>query len=1467
MLDNFTRVVVRNRLHCILLLILLVSIIPEFAQASNGAYVAYRSTNGSGVDYPKIRFWNSTGIGTFSTEVELPTTGSNIRQAVLKTSPISSKMVLITSSNDSFLDAYICYLNCTNANNWHVSNDFANSTFAPQRHYDFDFETATDDVVVVYSPNTTNVSRDLAYKVLDSNSLNFSAAPELYINDAGQIADVVYTWISIDRNPLNSSQELAVTGFDATNSDINAWIWNGSEWGNELAISNTSTATTSFEALSIKYTSNGSFVMAIGAQGINGNLTYARWNGSLWSGLGHFDVDLSDANDVRFVSLKSNPVYSYFQGVFVDSGSDLATAFWNDTIANWTITTNIDTGIDVATTRPTDFAWVPNGTSGVLLWDTDAAAATMSQRICNPFCNTSTTTVTNFPGTGAWITLFRNLNGSDTAKILGVRLNSAFALNGFFFNGSNTTNYTSNTLSANTDINLYESYSLDFVKNTFIPIIIQFIPPTDDDASSINRDWSYVNITVANFASTCTLNWSGTLYNMAGSGDLRSYNVTGLSSGTYNYYVTCNVSTNYKNSSFRSITVDTLVINVSFVDPTPADDLVIEDLTLRVNISTNKNVTFCTLNLTNSTDNVHYNLTGGGNTTWYEELAPLFNDVYTYNVFCEDATTTRAFSPTRQLNISIPRSEAFVAYRSSSGTGNTFPKIRLWDGSRNGSYGSQIELPSAGSAIRNMVIKTSPITSKVILVTSSDDTFLDAYVCFYNCTVASNWIVSNNFANSSISVQRKFDFDFESSTGDAIIVYAPNTTNNSRDLAYRVLDDVNGNFTDTTERFINDSGHAGIAVYSWVAIDRNPINTSRDLTIVAFDQTNSDVNAWIWNGSVWGNFLALSNGSTSTANFEALAVRYAANGSKIMIMAGTNVNGEVAYSEWNGSLWPNISIFDSDGAAVDDVRFISLKSNPITNDMQAVLIDSGADLATSFWNSTTRNWTLTTNIDTGVDVITTRLADFAWLPNGTSGGLVWDTDAAATTLSHRICSPNCNTATITVSSYAGSGGWLTLFRNRVAGSLTKFLGIRLNSTFSTGSFSFNGTNYTNYGDAALSAADTLNTYEFYSMNFIQDFDEGVMINFIRPTDGNGANITRTWSFVNVSIYPTDATCTLDWEGVLYDMSGTGDFRFFNKTGLFDGVNTYSVTCNNSQITGTTALRTVIANTSTQMIIGLISPANNTEHNSTIIFTFNVTTSPVTNVLNCSLIANGLTINTTSVSPVPQDVDVNISGSLVSGPYNWSIICIDENFGAAISEEWNISVRIPPIIYEVNVTDFSDPDNSLILSAGSTQTIYCRAVVSDPFGPSNVYNASATFYYFLNLSNNDDDPVVHYTNFSCLLNETTVNNKTFSCGFDVQYYANNGTWNCNITINNNQSIPQSGIAANTIAPLYAINLTDGLDFGNVNSEVPSANVSVNITNFGNMLINVSLQGYAVVIGDNLGMNCSDGTNVSISNIRF
>ena len=503
--------------------------------------------------------------------------------------------------------------------------------------------------------------------------------------------------------------------------------------------------------------------------------------------------------------------------------------------------------------------------------------------------------------------------------------------------------------------------------------------------------------------------------------------------------------------------------------------------------------------------------------------------------------------------------DAVIAYRSdtnqsycTAATAENCPKIRFWNSSAssgNGSWGPEIELSTSDNPVNFAVIKASPVSQKLVLVTLSDDDNLDGYVCMSNCSSTASWQRTTNIGNVATSAVRSFDVEFETSTGDAILVYAIDSTNTSRDLAYKILPSANTNFSSSSEQYINDAG--GEIDYTWVRLDRKPM-TSQELLLVAFDASSAteDINAWVWDGSAWGNQTEISNDASDTSGGEALAVRYSADGTKGMVIGANGSDGNVAYRYWNGAAWSAVGTFDVDtGGTADDVAWLNLKADPMSDDLQAIAVDDEADLTAIYWNGTT--WNVTSNIDTGLDTETERPADFDWLPSGSTGRLVWDTDTTGTNLSQRICSPICNGSTSTISSYAGSGNWLTLFRNPTASDSVKILGLRLYSIPGNDpilSFRFNGTDYANYGNAGISTDVGDDARESYSLAFLLiggDMPPNIVLS--SPPPGYITNeTTMNFSFTATDDNSTTMNCSLwiDNSMIAYDPT-VGNGSLFN----------------------------------------------------------------------------------------------------------------------------------------------------------------------------------------------------------------------------------------------------------------------------------------------------------------------------------
>jgi len=818
--------------------------------------------------------------------------------------------------------------------------------------------------------------------------------------------------------------------------------------------------------------------------------------------------------------------------------------------------------------------------------------------------------------------------------------------------------------------------------------------------------------------------------------------------------------------------------------------------------------------------------------------------------------------------------DGFVAYRSNTSVNAlNSPKIRYWNNTANGgngSWSSEIELASAGSPVRKVVLKESPVDSKIVMVSLSDDGFLDGYVCMKNCDNVSYWNLTSNIAQvwSTAANQTRYDIEFESYSGDLVLTYGVLNTSANCDIGYILLPDDNISFSGQQQYCLNDLNIATDVNYTWIEMDRDPINTSDELLMEGFNANSNRINAWIWNGTSFTHPINISTSATATTSREALTVKYSTDGKRAMAMGGNFTAGGINYAFWNGTTWSNVLAFDINGANGNDIQWLTLKADPTSGDMELVAVDSGSDLSTGYWNGTSATWTITSAFDATVDAITSRIADFAWFPTGGTGRVIWDTDTAGTTLSSRVCAPQCTAATQTFSTYAGTGAWLTLVTNPTLTDKSKFLGFRLNSVFDTGSFWYNGTglNYTNYGDTSLTTSAAASIFEAYSFDFRRDTRQPG-ITFITP---NASGILWPNSFVYLNITSDEYlfTATLEWNGTNYTMNMSDDENwYYNITGLGEGLYFYKVyskdLSNNTNVTQTFNISIDFPPN-----ISVVSPSNNTLNTTTRNITFYYTVNDtLDNVSSCSLIVDNSFVLNTTINPVNETITNNFTYLLSNNQHNWSIYCNDTNNFNGSSDVLNLTIKITPNIDSLSVFDAFSPAGLTILNAGSIRFVNCSVVASDPEGSSDIVNVSAKFYYSGNKSSESDDNNTHYTNSSCLLSNTTLINRTFNCGFNVQYYATNGTWYCNATVTNNYSDSFTLENSTSIQPLYAINVTDGIDFGQAASGTPSLNITANVTNFGNMIINMTVQGYTLVIGDNVGMNCTDGTNITITRIKF
>src|SRR5438552_3591757 len=228
-----------------------------------------------------------------------------------------------------------------------------------------------------------------------------------------------------------------------------------------------------------------------------------------------------------------------------------------------------------------------------------------------------------------------------------------------------------------------------------------------------------------------------------------------------------------------------------------------------------------------------------------------------------------------QYHESTTTSEAAIAYRTNTGTNTvSSPKTRSWDGS---SWGSEGEQSTAGSPIRAVRVAPSPISSSWrIIVTESDDGWLDAYVCTPTCTVTNN--IGQVWSTAPGTPERRFDVAYENTSGDALLVYGVLSTDPTHDIAYRTYS--GGSWG--AEQYLDDPGHATEVQYT--QIDLAPKKGSDIIGMIGGDDTFDEANAWIWDGSAWGSYTEIT-ASMESPNYRQVALAWESSSGNLLAVA------------------------------------------------------------------------------------------------------------------------------------------------------------------------------------------------------------------------------------------------------------------------------------------------------------------------------------------------------------------------------------------------------------------------------------------------------------------------------------------------------------------------------------------------------------------------------------------------------
>jgi hypothetical protein len=196
---------------------------------------------------------------------------------------------------------------------------------------------------------------------------------------------------------------------------------------------------------------------------------------------------------------------------------------------------------------------------------------------------------------------------------------------------------------------------------------------------------------------------------------------------------------------------------------------------------------------------------------------------------------------------------------------------------------------------------------------------------------------------------------------------------------------------------------------------------------------------------------------------------------------------------------------------------------------------------------------------------------------------------------------------------------------------------------------------------------------------------------------------------------------------------------------------------------------------------------------------------------------------------------------------------------SIDTRANITNAQPEIL---NIT-LEDP---VTLNAGTTYPVSCNISVRDWNGAATIDTVNATYFHSTSSLNAADDNNTHYTNSSCTQTGIDGFLANYTCTFDVYYYALPNEWNCTVFANDTNSFVGNGTTNGSINELLALNVTNPIDYGDLAINDFSTDQTANVTNFGNVPINVSVYGFGNTTGDGLAMVCDQG-NITVDNQRY
>lgn len=266
------------------------------------------------------------------------------------------------------------------------------------------------------------------------------------------------------------------------------------------------------------------------------------------------------------------------------------------------------------------------------------------------------------------------------------------------------------------------------------------------------------------------------------------------------------------------------------------------------------------------------------------------------------------------------------------------PRYRTWNGTDLLGEASA-QTPDAHGDANHVVVKSCPTRNEKIMGEITESGHI--HIQIWN---GSSWVYGTNApANGDFTtgigttndIYRGFDIAYEQTSGKAVVVYETTSTANQT-IGYSTW---NGTSWSSETLLSIPTGVNGV-VY-WARLEAK--SGSNDIMLATLD-SNSDIYAIRWNGSSWANG-QLITAAASIATRESFDVAWESTSGEAMVMFGTGTTTD--FWTFNGTTW-------TDGTGSFNpaltAHWIRLASDPTSNYIAMIMVDSGADVNVQIWD-------------------------------------------------------------------------------------------------------------------------------------------------------------------------------------------------------------------------------------------------------------------------------------------------------------------------------------------------------------------------------------------------------------------------------------------------------------------------------------------------------------------------------------